>query len=544
MPTTRRRPILLWGPPAAGKSTVGRLLAGQLARPFVDLDDEIAAKAGATPAEIFATRGEGAFRALEAAELRVALAREDAPVVALGAGALCLRQLRHEALRRSHLLALDATPATLRERARDSTARPLLADDDGASLARLLEARQPMYAEAHARIDANGTRERTLQAVAAAAHDLESVPTALAPLGERSCRVRVEPLAALASRVAALRPGRVLLLADAATEPFAAALQAAFPEAVRILLPQGAQAKSLATLASVWDAALVAQADRSAVLVAIGGGAVTDLGGFAAATLLRGIRCAFVPTTLLGMVDASIGGKTGIDLDRGKNLVGAFHQPEFVHCDPAALRTLPAAALRAGLAEVAKIALCCDAALLAQVERDAARLAHLDQEALADLLLPAIQAKIDVVANDEREQDRRELLNFGHTAGHGIEAASGFALEHGLCVAIGMRIAIAVGVRVGVTPPDVARRATALLDALGLPTAPPVPVDAVEAAQAMRLDKKRRHGNLRFVLLDGAASASMHAVDEALADAALRAALQGPGSHGPNPHSPAVDARS
>ncbi len=260
--------------------------------------------------------------------------------------------------------------------------------------------------------------------------------------------------------------------------------------------------KTLPGLASVWDAALSAGVDRDAVVVGLGGGVVTDLAGFAAATLLRGLRSVACPTTLLAMVDASVGGKTAIDHPHGKNLIGAFHQPRLVLCDPRVLSTLPARQLREGLAEVAKIALCASAPLMAQLERDHQRLAGLDLDAIMELIPRAIQEKIDIVTVDEQEHGARELLNFGHTIGHAIERACAYSLPHGEAVSLGMRAEIDLGQRLGVTSSRIAADALALLDALALPRELPATFDRAQAAAALLSDKKRRDGALRLVLLD------------------------------------------
>jgi 3-dehydroquinate synthase len=304
-------------------------------------------------------------------------------------------------------------------------------------------------------------------------------------------------------------------------------MRAALPE-VRdgwLTLRAGESSKTLRGAQRVWSHALALGMDRRGALLCHGGGVISDLGGFAASALLRGVRYATVPTTLLSMVDASVGGKTAVDHPQGKNLLGAFHHPSLVWMDVEALRTLPRREIRSGLAEAVKIAVVRDPELLQVLERDAARLARGDDlDALRAVLVRAVRAKIDVVAEDERERGLRALLNFGHTVGHALEAASGYRLRHGECVAVGMRAALSLGAAMGVTPPGLGQRVGELLDRLGLPSR--ARVDIGRAAQALGHDKKREGGTLRFVLATGAGEATLREVPWASAHDVLRAVIE------------------
>ncbi|TMQ72323.1 MAG: 3-dehydroquinate synthase, partial [Candidatus Eisenbacteria bacterium] len=281
-----------------------------------------------------------------------------------------------------------------------------------------------------------------------------------------------------------------------------AALRGAGCEVATITVPAGERAKSARELARVWRALAGLEVGRGDAVVALGGGALLDAAGFAAASWLRGIPWVGAPTTLLAQVDASVGGKTAIDLPSGKNLVGAFHQPALVLADPDTLATLPARQLRAGLAEVVKMGMAVDATLFRWVERHAAVLSRGDPRALAEVARRALRAKLRVVRRDvfEREGGPRTALNYVHTLGHAIEAAQGFrGLLHGEAVAIGMRAAAALSERVDGLSPRARVRQDALLDALGLPRRiPGTPLARLE--RSMRRDKKRVGGEIRWVL--------------------------------------------
>lgn len=259
-----------------------------------------------------------------------------------------------------------------------------------------------------------------------------------------------------------------------------------------ITFPAGEAHKNLDTVRRLYDAFVAAGLERSSPVVALGGGVVGDTVGFAAATFLRGVPLVQVPTTLLAMVDASIGGKVGVDLPQGKNLVGAFKQPVLVVADPTTLRTLPESEFRAGLAEVIKAGIIGAPDLFAHLEREG-------YEPLAWVIRRAIEVKRDVVQEDPFEAGRRAVLNLGHTFGHALEALSGYTLLHGYAVSIGMAVAVRVAVHLGLAEGELARRVEGALIRYGLPVryAGHTPE---EVWGAMGTDKKRRGGRLRFVL--------------------------------------------
>jgi 3-dehydroquinate synthase len=300
---------------------------------------------------------------------------------------------------------------------------------------------------------------------------------------------------------------RVALISDERVAALYAAralrsLRASRLSAELVVVRHGERSKRTATLERMWNELAALSLPRSGAVVALGGGVIGDLAGFAAASWLRGVLWVCVPTTLLAQVDSSVGGKTGIDLAAGKNLVGAFHQPAGVLVDPDLLLTLPVRERRAGLAEVVKMGMACDAGLFAWAERNAEALARGDARTLAEAVKRSIRVKAGIVTRDERERERgaRTSLNFGHTLGHAIEAARGYrGILHGEAVAIGMRAAAALSVRAGTLDEVSCERLLRLLDALSLPRRMP-PTRLRDVLAAMASDKKRGAKGTRWVL--------------------------------------------
>jgi 3-dehydroquinate synthase len=302
---------------------------------------------------------------------------------------------------------------------------------------------------------------------------------------------------------------RVAVVHPAALAGHAAALHDGLAQEVLLIqVPDGEDAKTLQVAGSCWDLLGAAGFTRSDAVVGLGGGATTDLAGWVAAAWLRGVRVVQVPTTLAGMVDAAVGGKTGINTARGKNLVGAFHPPAGVLCDLSVLATLPAADYRAGLAEVVKCGFIADPAILDLIEADPAAAARPGSQVERELVTRSVRVKAEVVGEDLTEQGRREILNYGHTLGHAIERAEGYRWRHGEAVSIGLVYAAALARRLGRLDENTARRHRSVLEALGLPTG--YRADAFpELLDTMKVDKKARShkgGNrIRFIVLDGLA---------------------------------------
>ncbi len=270
-----------------------------------------------------------------------------------------------------------------------------------------------------------------------------------------------------------------------------------------IEIPDGEEHKTLVTLAGIYDRLVDAGLDRGATLVALGGGVVGDIGGFAAATFLRGIALVHVPTTLVAQVDAAIGGKTGVNHPRGKNLVGAFHQPRFVLADVEVLRSLPPREFVAGLAEVVKYGASLDAGLFGFLEESLPRVLALEPAALTRVVTACCRLKAAVVTADETEAGYRAVLNFGHTIGHAVETLTGYTRYlHGEAVAIGLAYASRLSVARGYCEPQAAARVRHLLERAGLPVDVPAGLDAAAIARAVGTDKKTRAGAVKFVCLE------------------------------------------
>jgi len=348
-------------------------------------------------------------------------------------------------------------------------------------------------------------------------------------LGARRYPIRIGPgLLAEDDWPTLLRGRHVLILTDENVAPhYLAQVQARLGDrsvATRIL-PPGEREKTLARFAEALADLATMKASRDATVIALGGGVVGDLSGFVAACWMRGVAFVQMPTTLLAMVDSSVGGKTGVNLAAGKNLIGAFHQPNAVIADIDTLATLPPREYAAGIAEVVKYGAIGDAAFLAWLEAHADALGARDGDALVQAIATSCRHKAGVVARDEREQGERALLNFGHTFGHALEAEAGYGrLLHGEAVAIGMVLAARLSTRLGHAPAEDGERLATLLARLGLPTALPPGFDADRLLARMQLDKKNQSGRLRLILWSRPGSA---AIVDGVEAAAIRDVLLG-----------------
>ncbi|MCI5850131.1 MAG: 3-dehydroquinate synthase [Sutterellaceae bacterium] len=341
-------------------------------------------------------------------------------------------------------------------------------------------------------------------------------------LGERSYPILIGEglLGELGKRVEALSPKRVVIVTNDTVGPlYLERAVSSFSGSVpvsSVVLPDGERYKDFHSVELVLDGLVRAGADRRSVIVALGGGVVGDISGFAAAIWMRGIRFVQVPTTLLAQVDSSVGGKTGVNLPAGKNLIGCFHQPSVVVADTATLETLPPREVSAGLGEILKCGMLGDESYLREIEENTGRIRALDHQALASAIAGACRLKARIVSEDEREAGVRATLNLGHTFGHAIEKLAGFGTWlHGEAVGCGLVLAADLSRRLGYIGPEDVERVRRAVESAGLPSRIPG-LSASEAIAAMRSDKKSRDGHIRFIVMKPVGRSEIEVVPEAL----------------------------
>jgi shikimate kinase/3-dehydroquinate synthase len=521
------RPLVLSGFMATGKSTVGRLVAAKLGVPFVDTDEALVAQSGKTIGELFASLGEARFRELET-QLVLPMLDDPTPrVIGLGGGTVTIPRVRHRTLERAVVVTLTATAETIVARVASLAERPNLLAASPLDRARdLLALRRDVYAETHGAVSTEG---RTPEEIADRVLAVARLDTLAMPLGARSYVVELADggPSHLAACLAELGASSLFVVTDHNVQAARGAwldraLEGSKAALHVVSIAPGEQSKTLATVSTLWNEMLGRGLDRDAVVLAFGGGVVGDLAGFTASTLLRGVRCVQIPTSLLAMVDSSVGGKTGFDHAGGKNLIGSFFQPSRVLVDLEHLTTLPARERAAGLAEVVKIALVLDAPLLALLEGSAEAVRTGDRAALRPVIRAAIAAKIHVVRDDERESGARALLNLGHTVGHALEAHAGYArLLHGEAVAIGTVLELAAAERLGLSPSGTSARAKRLFERLALPTDAPA-TDLAAAWPFVLSDKKRAATTLKLPVVTAVGAGTVQVVE---IDALRRAVL-------------------
>jgi 3-dehydroquinate synthase len=491
--------VFLYGPPGSGKSALARQLAQSLQKPLIDLDERIALQAGCSIPEIFESEGETGFRERERTALYEAL-KQPAGVLALGGGTLLDPANRQLVEKAGSVLCLQAPFETLARRLKnDANQRPLLEGELLERLRGLMQERQshydsfPISLEVGAASLAEAAWEAQIRlgtfhvSGMGAGYDVRVVEGGLARLGEMLAPRRLNAPVAVVSDENVAR-----LYLEAVVE----SLMKAGYAATGIEIAAGEQHKNLATVQRLYDVFLEMKLERSSTVIALGGGVVGDLAGFAAATYLRGVKWVAVPTTTLAMVDASLGGKTGVDLPQGKNLVGAFHPPSLVFADPQVLASLPVEEMRNGLAEALKHGLIADPQLFEMCQQDWEDL----QGRWGDLVRRAMAVKVGVITADPYEKGERALLNLGHTLGHAVEQASDYRVRHGEAVAIGMLAATRLAEKREIAEAGLAQAVRSALQRMGLPTRIPAGLAQERLVAAMQVDKKVRDGVTRFVL--------------------------------------------
>lgn len=510
------RSIVLVGLMGAGKTAIGKRLAAQLGLPFFDADQEIERAAGVTIAEIFAKHGETYFRAGEKRVIQRLLSNGRI-VLATGGGAFMDPETRANIRERAISVWLRCALPILLQRVQGRTHRPLLnAGDPAEILQRLLNERGPLYAQADITVEGsedppNVTTSNVLAALAA----YTSPRRVEVQLSQSRYEVLIGDhlLARAGTLIAPVLPQpRCVIITD---ETVAAlhlpTLQISLTEVgishSVLTVPPGEPSKSLQTWQNLVESLLTQKVDRHTTIIALGGGVVGDLAGFTAAATLRGLPFIQLPTTLLSQVDSSVGGKTGINAPQGKNLIGAFHQPNLVIADTGVLASLPLRERRAGYAEIVKAALIADAPFYEWCEAHAETMLNGNFSLLAEAVQRAVRFKAQVVGDDEREtkpNNGRALLNLGHTFAHTLEAETGYGkgLLHGEAVAVGLVLATHLSAALGLCPQEDTSRVAAHLQSVGLPTQI-AGLPAENLLGHMKQDKKMRGGKLTFVLTRG-----------------------------------------
>lgn len=522
------RRIILIGFSGTGKSKIAREIAEHLGWNTIDTDEEVSALARKGIAEIFAQDGEGRFREMEQ-EVLAAACQRSGVVIACGGGAVIAAGNRKLMKESGFVVCLEASPEVIYRRLVEDTRtsggiRPLLNVPDPLERIRLLkESRQHHYAVAdwivhtdhltpdevrqetlrgwyywsRARHEAPGWSpgdDLTCEVVTATSHYPVYVGWGLlGGLGERAARASLSGTAHIVS------DETVFSIYGAAV--IRSLKQAGIPAATFVVTP-GETAKTLDTAGTIYDWLVERRAERNDTIVALGGGVICDLAGFVAATFLRGLPLVQVPTSLIAMVDASIGGKTGVNHPHGKNLIGAFYQPRLVMADVQTLTTLSDREMISGWAEVIKHGAVLDPGLFAFLQGNAVNLRKLDPQATTEAIRRSAAVKARIVSEDERESGKRILLNYGHTIGHALEAATDYGrFTHGEAVAIGMTGAAMLSHNLGLLPEEIVEEQRALLQELGLP-ANGSDIDLNRVVDVMRSDKKVRGKALRWVLLE------------------------------------------
>ncbi|MDY7545745.1 bifunctional shikimate kinase/3-dehydroquinate synthase AroKB [Glaciimonas sp. CA11.2] len=554
--------IILVGLMGSGKTTVGRALARKLNKLFIDSDHEIEARTGASIPLIFEIEGEPSFRQREAEVIRDLTARQNI-VLATGGGAILNPDNRALLKSCGTVIYLRASVHHILQRTGRDKNRPLLQTaDPRRRLEELSRQRDPLYREIadiiidtgrpnvqflvhsilsqldmtrvnvdehvglmnnnatdltatnavsssdHLSTNFSMNQQNTLNASPYAATSTLSVSLQV-ELGERSYPIEIgQRLLLDGELIARLVKGKqVAIVTNTVVAPLyldvlRSSLLSAGKSVVEIILPDGEEEKNWTNLMVIFDRLLSEKCDRKTTLVALGGGVIGDLTGYAASAYMRGVPFVQIPTTLLAQVDSSVGGKTGINHPLGKNMIGAFYQPQAVLADITTLQTLPKRELSAGLAEVIKYGAVIDAAFFDWLEANIGKLMARDSAALAYAIQRSCEIKADVVRQDEREGGLRAILNFGHTFGHAIESGLGYGVWlHGEAVGCGMIMAAELSHRLGYIDAVARDRVSALVRAAGLPTAAPN-LGAGRWLELMQVDKKNEDGQIKFILMN------------------------------------------
>ncbi|MFC1532897.1 3-dehydroquinate synthase [Thermodesulfobacteriota bacterium] len=499
-----KKNIILTGFMATGKTTVGKLLAEQLGYEFVDTDELIEASSGKTIAEIFREKGEQAFRKMES-DLARDLADKEGLVISTG-GRLMLDSDNAEVLsRRGRVFCLVATPEEILERAEHDTGmrRPLLEVPNPIErIMELMQQREEGYGLFPQLVTSEKVPKvvtKNLFGIIQADPDLRLPIIAPVTRYEFIVGVGILPFVIQLAGI----DGPVAIITDTNVEPLYA--KSCGPVDIVVTVPPGGEHKTFESVQYIFNKLIESDFDRSGTIIVLGGSVISEMAGFIAATYMRGVDCIQCPTSLLAMVDTSIGGKVGVDLPQGKNLIGAFKQPKAVIADLGTLQSLPPREFASGMAEVIKHSLIADTDLLNKIENGSWRYGvgefKPDLADLQTLVAQAIQVKTHIVQEDPFDHGHRRMLNLGHTFGHAIEQISGYTIRHGEAVSMGLVVAVTLSTRLGYCSPVLKDRIESVLTNAQLPIRIPGNISPNQLVRAMSMDKKKTAGQLQFVLL-------------------------------------------
>lgn len=537
--------IFLVGLMGSGKTTVGKILAKRLGLVFIDSDQEIEARTGASISWIFEIEGEASFRKREE-EAIADLTKKKGLVLATGGGTVISPHNRKALKENGTVVYLRASVEHILQRTMHDKTRPLLqTENPRQKIEELAKQREGFYQEV-ADIIVDTGKQNVHAMVQSLVSKIEKfnrpkgrkTPKSRSPysmrktkdihlkvdLGKRSYPIEIGPNLLTNKTLLAkcIRSEKVAIVTNTIVAPLyleklQKTLEVVGKKVISIILPDGESEKNWGSLMKIFDCLLEHQCDRKTTLLALGGGVIGDLTGYAAASFMRGVPFVQIPTTLLAEVDSSVGGKTGINHPLGKNMIGAFYQPEAVIADTETLKTLPDRELSAGMAEVIKHGAILDVNYFTWLEQNIEKILNHDAAALAHTISRSCEIKADVVKKDEKESTGlRAILNFGHTFGHAIEAGMGFGTWlHGEAVGCGMVLAADLSCRMGYLDLESKERIEKLVAAAKLPTKPPQ-MDAEKWISLMKVDKKNAGGEIKFVLLKGLGKTIVTTVPENL----------------------------
>lgn len=504
------RNIILTGFMGTGKTAIGRKLSEVLDWPLVDTDELIERRTGKVISRIFAEDGEPAFRAIEA-EVARELVRLEHHIISTGGGMIVTEANLRALEKAGAVVLLEATPETIYQRVAHHTHRPLLAKaDPRKEIEALLEQRREAYGRVTIKIQTDGKDKTTVvnEILRILSETYAPMACIRVELGERSYPIQIglgwiDALGEMLAPVFSPRPCTLVTNPEIGrlwAMPVLDSLARAGYQVSLCEVPEGENHKTLETVEMIYNHMIAGHQTRQSGIIALGGGVIGDMAGFAAATLLRGIAFIQLPTTLLAMVDSSVGGKTGVNHPLGKNLIGAFWQPAFVGIELKFLETLPDRELRSGLAEIIKNGIIADEALFQYLEANMEKALARDPRVLTHLITRSCQIKAEVVSHDEREAGLRAILNFGHTFGHAAESLSHYqTINHGEGVGMGMIAAARLALRRDLIGKAEVERIAALVRRAGLPEKM-LPFSPEAYWTAMGSDKKVRDGKIGFVL--------------------------------------------